>query len=136
MQSTDWGVIPSRRARIQQTALYLENLAKDTEVVQNAKQSPQHRPTLPWTSLNSRLATISDDAHHEDSADYGDINDEDHLLAESGYHEVSSSIKRTTPAHFENYPDSKKGEVHGDQSAINSSLRCGGVRAKGVLVRE
>ena len=65
---------------------------------------------------------MSNNAHHEDSADYGDINDEDHLLAESSYHEVSSSIKQTTPAHFENYPDLKKGEVHGDQSTINLSL--------------
>ena len=62
---------------------------------------------------------MSDNVHHEgDSDDFGDINDEDLLLAESSGHAVSNSIKRTTPAEFEDYPNSKKAKFHGDRSAI------------------
>ena len=62
---------------------------------------------------------MSDDVHNEeDSDDFGDINDEDLLLAESSDHAVSSSTKRTTPAEFEHYFDSKKAKVHGDSKAI------------------
>lgn len=62
---------------------------------------------------------MSNDVHHgEDSDDFGDVNDEDLLLAESGDRAVSLSAKRTTPTDFEHYPDSKKAKVHGDPSAI------------------
>lgn len=57
--------------------------------------------------------------HQEDSDDFGDINDEDLLLAESDHQAVSRSTKRTIPVDFEHYPDSKKPKVHGDRSAIN-----------------
>ena len=62
---------------------------------------------------------MSDDVHNEeDSDDFGDINDEDLLLAETGDHEVTNLTKRTTPADFEDYPDPKKAKVQGDRSAI------------------
>ena len=62
---------------------------------------------------------MSDDVHNEeDSDDFGDIDDEDLLLAETGDHEVTSLTKRTTPADFEDSPDPKKAKVQGDRSAI------------------
>ena len=62
---------------------------------------------------------MSDDVQHEeDSDDFGDINDEDLLLAESSDHTVSNLAKRTTPADFEHYSNSKRPKVQGDPSAI------------------
>ncbi len=62
---------------------------------------------------------MSHDVHNEgDSDDFGDIDDEDLLLAESSDRAVSNSTKRTTPADFEDNPDPKKTKVHGDHDAI------------------
>ena len=71
-------------------------------------------------SLEPLSATMSDDVHNEeDSDDFGDINDEDLLLAESSDYAVSNSAKRTTPADFEHHSGSKRPKVHGDRTAIN-----------------
>ena len=62
---------------------------------------------------------MSDDVQlEEDSDDFGDINDEDLLLAETSDHAVSNLAKQTTPADFEHYSASKRLKVHGDASAI------------------
>lgn len=61
---------------------------------------------------------MSDLVHEVDSDDFGDLDDEELLLAESSDHVVSDSTKRTTPADFEHYSDSKKPKVYGDPSAI------------------
>ena len=62
---------------------------------------------------------MSDDIHDEgDSDDFGDISDEEFLFAESSDHVISTSIKRTTPADFEDNLDLKKAKVQGDRSTI------------------
>ena len=62
---------------------------------------------------------MSDDVQHEeDSDEFGDVNDEDFLLAESSEHVVQSSMKRITPAEFDEYPNSKKVMVNGGSAAI------------------
>ena len=59
------------------------------------------------------------DVHNEgDSDDFGDIDDEDLLFAESSDLAVPSSTKRTTPADFEDNPDLKKTKLHGSPDAI------------------
>ena len=62
---------------------------------------------------------MSHDVHKGgDSDDFGDIDDEDLLLAESSDRAVLHSTKRTTPADFEDNPDSKKTKVQGCADAI------------------
>ena len=62
---------------------------------------------------------MSHDVHNGgDSDDFGDIDDEDLLLAELNDRAVLSSTKRATPADFEDNSDSKKIKVHGCPNAI------------------
>ena len=62
---------------------------------------------------------MSHDVHKGgDSDDFGDIDEEDLLLAESSDRAVLHSTKRTTPADFEDNSDSKKTKVHGGPDAI------------------
>ena len=53
-----------------------------------------------------------------DSGDFGNINDEDFLLAELSDLAVPNSTKRTTPAGFEDGFDLKKTNFHGYPDAI------------------
>ena len=53
-----------------------------------------------------------------DSDDFGDVDDEDLLFAESNDLAVPSSTKRTTPADFDENPDLKKTRFHGCPDAI------------------
>ncbi len=62
---------------------------------------------------------MSHDVHNGgDSDDFGDIDDEDLLLAESSDCAVRNFTKRTTPADFEDNLDYKKPKVHGHPDAI------------------
>lgn len=53
-----------------------------------------------------------------DSDDFGDIDDDDLLLAESSDRAVPNSTKRTTPAGFEDNPDFKKTKFHECPDAV------------------
>ena len=53
-----------------------------------------------------------------DSDDFGDVDDEDLLFAESSDLAVPNSTKRTTPADFEDNPDFKKTKLHRRPDAI------------------
>ena len=62
---------------------------------------------------------MSPNDHNEgDSDDFGEIDDEDLLLAESSDSAVPSSTKRTTPADFEDNPDLKKTKTRGCPDVI------------------